>query len=40
MVFSVSQQDLADDFRKVLISQGKGRDDTSHANIIRSYVAR
>ena len=26
--------------RNVLIIHGKGRDDKSHANIVRSYVAR
>ncbi|MGK3585357.1 Smr/MutS family protein, partial [Escherichia coli] len=31
---------LADGLRNVLIIHGKGRDDKSHANIVRSYVAR
>ncbi len=41
MVFSFIQQALADGLRNVLIiHNGKGRDDKSHANIVRSYVAR
>ena len=40
MMFSFIQQALADDLRNVLIIHGKGRDDKSHANIVRSYVAR
>lgn len=39
MVFSFIQQALADGLRNVLIIHGKGRDDKSHANIVRSYVA-
>ncbi len=38
--FSLIQQALADGLRNVLIIHGKGRDDKSHANIVRSYVAR
>lgn len=40
MMFSFIQQALADGLRNVLIIHGKGRDDKSHANIVRSYVAR
>lgn len=40
MVFIFIQQALADGLRNVLIIHGKGRDDKSHANIVRSYVAR
>ena len=40
MVFSFIQQALADGLRNVLIIHGKERDDKSHANIVRSYVAR
>ena len=40
MVFSFIQQALADGLRNVLIIHGKGREDKSHANIVRSYVAR
>lgn len=40
MVFSFIQQATADGLRNVLIIHGKGREDKSHANIVRSYVAR
>ncbi len=40
MVFSFIHQALADGLRNVLIIHGKGREDKSHANIVRSYVAR
>lgn len=40
MMFSFIQQALADGLRNVLIIHGKGQDDKSHANIVRSYVAR
>lgn len=40
MMFSFIQQAMADGLRNVLIIHGKGRDDKSHANIVRSYVAR
>ncbi|MTH48382.1 DNA endonuclease SmrA [Intestinirhabdus alba] len=40
MVFSFIQQALHDGLRNVLIIHGKGREDRSHANIVRSYLAR
>ena len=40
MMFSFIQQAMADGLRNVLIIHGKGREDKSHANIVRSYVAR
>lgn len=36
MMFSFIQQAMADGLRNVLIIHGKGRDDKSHANIVRS----
>ena len=39
MMFRFIQQAMADGLRNVLIIRGKGRDDKSHANIVRSYVA-
>ena len=39
-LFSFLLQSLQDGLRNVLIIHGKGRDDNSHANIVRSYVAR
>lgn len=40
MMFSFIQQAMADGLRNVLIIHGKGRDDKSHANIVRSYAPR
>ncbi|NDO82131.1 DNA endonuclease SmrA [Citrobacter sp. NCU1] len=40
MLFSFILQALQDGLRNVLIIHGKGREDRSHANIIRSYLAR
>ena len=40
MLFSFIHQALQEGLRNVLIIHGKGRDDNSHANIVRSYVAR
>ncbi len=39
-LFSFLLQSLQDGLRNVLIIHGKGRDDNSHANIVRSYLAR
>ena len=40
MLFSFILQAQQDGLRNVLVIHGKGRDDNSHANIVRSYVAR
>ena len=40
MLFSFILQAQQEGLRNVLVIHGKGRDDNSHANIIRSYVAR
>ncbi|MDA8479858.1 DNA endonuclease SmrA [Citrobacter sp. Awk 4] len=40
MLFSFISQSLQDGLRNVLIIHGKGREDRSHANVVRSYVAR
>ncbi|POT55190.1 DNA endonuclease SmrA [Citrobacter amalonaticus] len=40
MVFSFILQAQQDGLRNVLIIHGKGREDKSHANVVRSYVAR
>ncbi|MBJ3590521.1 DNA endonuclease SmrA [Salmonella enterica subsp. enterica serovar Saintpaul] len=40
MLFSFIHQAQEDNLRNVLVIHGKGRDDHSHANIVRSYVAR
>lgn len=40
MLFAFIVQAHQDGLRNVLIIHGKGREDTSHANIIRSYLAR
>ena len=40
MMFSFIQQAMADGLRNVLIIHGQRTDDKSHANIVRSYVAR
>ena len=40
LLFSFIVQAQQDGLRNVLIIHGKGRDDSSHANIVRSYVAR
>ncbi|CBG88428.1 DNA endonuclease SmrA [Citrobacter rodentium] len=39
-LFSFIMQSLQDGLRNVLIIHGKGREDRSHANIVRSYLAR
>lgn len=39
-LFSFIQQANKHGLRNLLIIHGKGRDDESHANIVRSYVAR
>lgn len=39
-VFSFIQQARKEGLRNVLIIHGKGRDNESHANIVRSYLAR
>ncbi|XXN65053.1 DNA endonuclease SmrA [Enterobacter ludwigii] len=39
-LFSFMQQATKHGLRNLLIIHGKGRDDESHANIVRSYVAR
>lgn len=39
-LFSFMQQANKHGLRNLLIIHGKGRDDESHANIVRSYVAR
>ena len=39
-LYSFLLQSLRDGLRNVLIIHGKGRDDNSHANIVRSYLAR
>ncbi|MEG0101241.1 MAG: DNA endonuclease SmrA [Citrobacter sp.] len=40
MLFSFIHRARQERLRNVLIIHGKGRDDNSHANIVRSYVAR
>ena len=40
MLFSYIQQALTEGLRNVLIIHGKGREDKSHPNIIRSFLAR
>ena len=40
MLFSFMHQAGKDNLRNLLIIHGKGRDDNSHANIVRSYLAR
>ena len=40
MLFSFILQAQQEGLRNVLVIHGKGRDDNSHANIVRSYVAR
>lgn len=40
MLFTFIGQSYQDGLRNVLIIHGKGKDDKSHANIIRSYLAR
>lgn len=40
MLFSFMRQAGNDNLRNLLIIHGKGRDDRSHANIVRSYLAR
>ncbi|MDF7760705.1 DNA endonuclease SmrA [Kosakonia cowanii] len=40
MLFSFMHQCRKDGLRNILIIHGKGRDENSHANIIRSYLAR
>ncbi|EIY5063256.1 DNA endonuclease SmrA [Klebsiella quasipneumoniae subsp. similipneumoniae] len=40
MLFAFMVQAQKEGLRNVLIVHGKGRDDQSHANIIRSYLAR
>ncbi len=40
LLFSFMHQANQDGLRNVLIIHGKGREDRSHANIIRSYLAR
>lgn len=40
MLFAYIQQAKQDGLRNLLIIHGKGRDDRSHANIVRSYLAR
>ncbi|MCT4716928.1 DNA endonuclease SmrA [Enterobacteriaceae bacterium H18W14] len=40
MLFALIQQAKKDGLRNLLIVHGKGRDDRSHANIVRSYLAR
>ncbi len=39
-VFSFMQQARKEGLRNLLIIHGKGRDNESHANIVRSYLAR
>lgn len=39
-LFSFMMQAQKQDLRNLLIIHGKGRDDESHANIVRSYLAR
>lgn len=39
-LFAFIQHACGDGLRNLLIVHGKGRDDTSHANIVRSYLAR
>lgn len=40
LLFAYIQQAKKEGLRNVLIVHGKGRDDKSHANVVRSYVAR
>jgi DNA-nicking Smr family endonuclease len=40
MLFSTIQQAKKEGLRNLLIVHGKGREDKSHANIVRSYLAR
>lgn len=40
LLFGFIHQSLHDGLRNVLIIHGKGREEKSHANIVRSYVAR
>jgi DNA-nicking Smr family endonuclease len=40
MLFAYLQQAKHDGLRNLLIVHGKGREDRSHANVIRSYLAR
>jgi len=40
MLFSYIEQSRKDGLRNVLIIHGKGREDKSHPNIIRSFLAR
>lgn len=40
MLFSFLHQARQDNLRNLLIIHGKGREDKSHANIVRSYLAR
>lgn len=39
-LFSFMREAQRENFRNLLIIHGKGRDDESHANIVRSYVFR
>lgn len=39
-LFAFIHQAMQDELRNVLIIHGKGKDDASHANIVRSYLAR
>ncbi|MCA1923211.1 DNA endonuclease SmrA [Buttiauxella noackiae] len=40
MLFAYIQEAKKDGLRNLLIVHGKGREDKSHANVVRSYVAR
>ncbi|MDK9606777.1 DNA endonuclease SmrA [Lelliottia wanjuensis] len=40
MLFAFIQQAQQDSLRNLIIIHGKGREDNSHANIVRSYLAR
>lgn len=40
MLFSFMHQARQDNLRNLLIIHGKGREDSSHANIVRGYLAR
>ena len=40
MLYAYMQEAKKDGLRNLLIVHGKGRDDKSHANIVRSYLAR
>ncbi|MDU4095589.1 MAG: Smr/MutS family protein, partial [Pantoea sp.] len=39
-VFAFMMEARKDNLRNLLIVHGKGREDESHANIVRSYLAR